>query len=453
VLVLASLAGCGLRSEPRSLPPRPTVTVVAARKMNVPMIVSRQGTTRALEEVTIRARVKGFLGKPLFADGDNVKKDQLLLIIEEQPYQIKLDLARANLDEATAALDQARQSKAREIAEAQVHLDEAQRTLDQVEERRERTLLARNAATIDDVDRRVATLKKSVAQVEADLAKLEQARADYETNILASRAKVNAARADVQDAELNLGYCKMYAPINGKIGQLDVKAGNLVGPDQNTDLVTIRQLDPMGIDLFPPARYLPLITQLMKSGLSMNVLIEGQRAHPHLARAYFIDNSVESTTGTVLMKAAVPNPDESLLPGQYVRVKVTVGAYRDMIIVPEKAVIEGQGGQSVFAIDPKNGNKVAVVRVNPIDTYRGMRVIQSGLEPGQKVIVEGIQLVRPGQEVRVEEAALDPFFRDETETDEDERFRNALISGGSEPGAAPSDGRPRAVEKAAPPPR
>ena len=175
------------------------------------------------------------------------------MVIEEQPYQIQLDLAKAKLEEAQAELVQAQQSKSREVAEAQLHLDEAQRTLDQVEERRERSLLARNAATIDDVDRRVATLKKSSAQVEADLAKLEQTRADYETNILAAKAKVNAAKADVEDAALNLGYCKMDAPIDGKIGQLLVKAGNLVGPDQNTDLVTIRQLNPMGVDLFPPA--------------------------------------------------------------------------------------------------------------------------------------------------------------------------------------------------------
>jgi multidrug efflux pump subunit AcrA (membrane-fusion protein) len=453
-VVVASLAGCGLRPEPRPMRPAPTVTIVAARKTNVPILVNRQGTTRALEEVTLRARVKGFLGKPLFAEGDNVKAEQLLVVIEEKPYQIQLDLAKAKLEEAQAELVQAQQSKAREIAEAQLHLDEAQRTLDQVEERRERSLLARNAATIDDVDRRVATLKKSSAQVEADLAKLEQTRADYETNILAAKAKVNAAAADVQDAETNLGYCKMYAPINGKIGQMLVKTGNLVGPDQNTDLATIRQLDPMGVDLFPPARYLPLLTRLMRSGLSMNLFIEGQRPHSDQAKAYFIDNSVEPTTGTVLMKATVANPDESLLPGQYVKVKINIGEYRDMIIIPEKAVIEGQGGPTVYFVDPKGGDKVGVARVDPIDSYRGMRVIRSGLESGQRVIVEGIQLVRPGQAVKVEEVALDSFFREETDTDVDDRYDNVAIPSEPTSGAVPGDGRPKAaVERAAPPPR
>ena len=122
----------------------------------------------------------------------------------------------------------------------------------------------------------MATLKKSTAQVEADLANLEQARADYETNILAAKGKVDAAKADVRDAEINLGYCRMYAPINGRIGQLLVKPGNLVGPDQNTDLVTIQQLDPMGVDLNPPARYLPEITRLIKKGLFDRPAIEGR---------------------------------------------------------------------------------------------------------------------------------------------------------------------------------
>src|SRR5262249_10152747 len=152
-------------------------------------------------------------------------------------------------------------SKAREIALAQLHLDEAQHALDQVEEKRERTLQARGAATIEDVDRKHALLKKSTAQVEADQASLEQTRTDYETNILAARAKVEAARAAVRDAEINLGYCRMTAPIDGRIGELRVKLGNLVGPDQQSDLVTIQQLNPMGVDANPPARRLQRVTE------------------------------------------------------------------------------------------------------------------------------------------------------------------------------------------------
>jgi hypothetical protein len=151
-------------------------------------------------------------------------------------------------------------------------------------------------------------------------------------------------------------------------------------------------------------------------------------------------------------------------------VRISAGEYRDVIIVPERAVIEGQGGPTVYVVDPKDGNKVKVVRVEPIDVYRGMRVIKAGLQPGQKVIVEGLQLVRPEQEVKVEEAPLDQFFRPETDADLDERFDSEIISTRSEPEKArprpspspggPSrpepaaEGRSRAAEdRAAPPPK
>jgi RND family efflux transporter MFP subunit len=442
-IAVASLAGCGPRADPKAEPKPPTVTVVAVRKSNAPQVVHSQGTPRALNDVTVRARVKGFLQKADFTEGKNVKAGQLLLVIDEEPYQAKLDQARAKLDEALADQRKAEQSKAREVAEAQLHLAEAQRTLDQVEERRERSLLARNAATIDDVDRRVATLRKSSAQVEADLASLEQARADYETNILAAKSKVEAARADVRDAEINLGYCRMYAPIDGRIGQSLVKPGNLVGKDQNTDLVSIQQLDPIGVDLNPPARRLPEITRLLKKGkVLIDLLIEGERQYPEKAEVYFLDNTVDSTAGTVLMKAKVPNPEESLLPGQYVRITGRLEDFDDVIVVPDQAVIEGQGGPSVYVVeegkDGKNVEVVAVKTIDTIDTDQGIRVIRSGLQPGQKVIVDGIQLVRPGQTLEVEEKDLDQVIQEAIRAGETDRYESPAPARRSSDGGNPS---------------
>ncbi len=189
----------------------------------------------------------------------------------------------------------------------------------------------------------------------------------------------------------------MYAHVNGRIGELKVKVGSLVGDGGATELVTIQQLDPMGLDFRPPARYLPLATALLARGLKVELTVEGDRKHPHIGKAIFIDNVVDNTTATFLMCAEVPNPDGSLLPGLYIRAGMMIGEYADAVVVPEQSVIEGQEGSRVFVVDADH--TVRVVRVKPVDVYQGLRVLESGLESGQKVIVEGTQLVRPDQKV------------------------------------------------------
>src|SRR5262249_13270558 len=153
-------------------------------------------------------------------------------------------------------------------------------------------------------------------------------------------------------------------PITGRIGELKVKVGNLVGDGQATELVTIQQLDPMGIDLRPAARYLPNANVLVPRGLPFKIVVEGDRPHPHVGKAIFIDNTVDTTTSTFLVRAEAPNPDRSLLPGQYVKAEVKVGEYAGAVVVPEQAVAEGQEGARVFVADAQN--KVQAVNVKPL---------------------------------------------------------------------------------------
>ena len=166
------------------------------------------GTTQAVESVDIRARVKGFLKERHFKEGSDVKKGQLLLTIDEEPFRVQLELAKANLAEAEAALKRAEQSKAREVAQAQLALDQSLLVLARIEETRARNLVQRQAGSREEFDRAEANRKKSEAQIEADRASLEQAKADYETNILAAQAKVDSARSAVRSAEIDLGYCQ-----------------------------------------------------------------------------------------------------------------------------------------------------------------------------------------------------------------------------------------------------
>ena len=247
----AVFSGCQ-KPAPPAAPPPPLVGVVDSQKMDVPVIATPNGTTAALESVTLRARVRGFLTERLFEEGSTVKKDQLLLVIDEEPYKIALDRP-ARQAEAEAAVRKAEQSKVRETSAAKVALDLAQLNLKQIEERRSRVLLARNAGSQEELDKAEADRKQFEAQVNADRAAHDQAVADYDVGILSAKAQLEAAKAGVRDAELNLGYCRMTSPIDGRIGEARVKVGNLVAPGQEggsfTDLATIQQLDPIAVDI------------------------------------------------------------------------------------------------------------------------------------------------------------------------------------------------------------
>jgi membrane fusion protein (multidrug efflux system) len=410
-VLLLFLAGCQQPAE-QAGPEAPVVGVVSARRMTIPVVVTPNGTTRALEDVTIRARVRGFLTERHFTEGAHVKKDQLLLVIDEEPYKIALRAALARQAEAAAALRKAEESKGREVAAAQVELDKAQLVLARIQERRSRALLSRNAGTAEDLDKTEADRKKWEAQVVADSASSQQASADYEVGIAAARAQVESAKAAVRDAELNLGYCRMYAPLDGRIGEAKVKVGNLVGPETSgggtySVMATIQQLDPMGVDIRLSSRDLERTRDLIDKGLAVRLTrtgLSGEREHPYEGKGYFIDNTVDETTSTFLAKAQLPNPRGTLLPGEYVKVRLVVDRLENAVVVPAPAVQETDSGPVVHIVD--GDGKVAVQRVDAGGTYDGLRVINRGLESGVSVIVEGLQMIQPGVAVKTTPAVI-----------------------------------------------
>jgi membrane fusion protein (multidrug efflux system) len=408
--------GCAPKIGAARTPPPPVVTVVEARRLTVPVMAEPIGTTRALQEVSIRARVRGFLKEIHFQEGAEVKKGQLLFVIDEEPFQAKLADAQAALEQAEAALKKAQDSKAREVAQAQLTVGHSMLALAEVEERREQILYKRNASTVEDVQRKQAMRQKDAAQVDAYKASLEQANADHETAIIAARADVAGAKARVTDARIDLSYCRMSSPIDGRIGLARVKLGNLVGPATGggavdyTELGVIRQLDPMGVDIQVSSRYLDRVTRLIAQGLPVEVFrpgLEGEEARRSSGKATVIDNTIDPSTSTFLVQAEVSNAEKSLLPGEYVKADVKVGEARDAVVVPEQAVIETQAGPAVYTVDGQG--KVAVAPVRATITYEGLRLVESGLEAGQPVIVEGLQLVRAGLTVKAEPAPADSF--------------------------------------------
>ncbi len=244
VVLVFLVSGCGDENA-YVAPPPPEVTVATPERRPVTSYLEYTGTTQAVESVDIRARVKGFLKERHFKEGSDVKKGQLLLTIDEEPFRVQLELAKSNLAEAEAALKGAEQSKAREVAQAQLELDQSLLVLARIEETRARNLVQRQAGSREEFDRAEANRKKSEAQIAADRARVDQTKADYETGILAAQAKVDSARSAVRSAEIDLGYCRMYSPIDGRISRALVHVGNLVGDMQDTVLATIVKTDPI----------------------------------------------------------------------------------------------------------------------------------------------------------------------------------------------------------------
>ncbi|WP_148594835.1 efflux RND transporter periplasmic adaptor subunit [Aquisphaera giovannonii] len=410
-VVLAALGGCRNQGAPPA-PAAPTVGVVPSRRMDVPIESITNGTTRAIEEVVIRARVRGFLTERHFKEGTTVKAGDLLFVIDEEPYKVALKSAQARKDEAEASLTKAEKSKGREVAAAKVQLDKAQLHLAVVEEGRMRALMARQAGSREDFDRAEAERKKYEAQVAADEASYQQAEADYEVGILAAKAQVEASLAAVRDAELNLGYCRMVAPITGRIGEARVKIGNLVGPEATgggafSELATIQQLDPMAVDVRVAGRDLERATGWVKRGLKATLIRPGLGVNQEGGEQgewYFIDNTIDQTTSTFLAKIKFPNAAGSILPGEYVRLRSVVEHSQGAVVVPEQCVIETGAGPVVYVVD--QDGKVESRRVEAGETYEGVRIVSKGLDEGVQVIVEGLQLVRPGIPVKVEPANL-----------------------------------------------
>ena len=198
----------------------------------------------------------------------------------------------------------------------------------------------------------------------------------------------------------------MYAPLEGRIGEAKVKVGNLVGPDPAgggaySELATIQQLDPMGVDIRLSSRDLDRTTELVSKGLAVRLTRpgrSGEQTHPYEGTGYFIDNMIDETTSTFLAKARMPNPHGSLLPGEYVKLRLIVDRLANAIVVPAPAVVETNTGPVVYVVD--GDGKVALKRVEAGQTHEGLRVITAGLEAGVPVIVDALHMIQPGLAVK-----------------------------------------------------
>jgi membrane fusion protein (multidrug efflux system) len=334
----------------------PDVQVVEVVQRDVPIYLESIGVTRGDREVEVRARVEGILQSVNFAEGRFVKKGDLLYTIDPRQYDAALQQAKGKL--ALAQADLARYEQ------------DVERYTPLVEQKA--------------VPRQ--TLETAVAQVNA------------------GRANVQAMQAGVVTADLDLSYTRIYSPTDGIIGKTEVNEGNLVGRGQTTLLTEISKIDPIRLRVSISEReYLQIARLRAAMGVTENspgmvqmILVDGT-VHPHMGRVVFADRLVDASTGTLMVDVAFPNPERLVRPGQYGRARVAIRHQPGALLVPQKAVAAVQSVDTVAVVKPDNTVETRQVKTG---TRMGtLWVIESGLTPGDRVIVEGLQKVRPGMKV------------------------------------------------------
>jgi membrane fusion protein (multidrug efflux system) len=406
-IVIAALiagAGCNTKSEHGAAvhAPAPTVVVATVTQKTVPIYSEYVGQTRADNTVELRARVEGVLQKVYFREGAAVKKGQLLFTIDKRPFEAALQSAKALAAKAVADLAQAQQRT--DVLQAQAQLAEAQAVLARADQDVNRLvpLAKEKAVTEQDLDAAIAAQKSSKATVDARQANVTNLEAAVKYTIERARAEVSASQARVIQAQLDLSYCDIYSPLSGVIGFLQVDEGNLVGRGDATLLATVSASDPLLVDFsLSEIEYLKLTdpeTAGHRAGsLRFDLLLSDESVHPHQGTFRVLDRTVDPTTGTVKVEAAFPNPGSYLRPGQFARLRVAVAERENAILVPQRAIQELQGAKTVLVVDDQN--KVAVRTIRLGDKAEKDVIVLDGLNPGERVIVEGMQKVRPGSQV------------------------------------------------------
>jgi membrane fusion protein, multidrug efflux system len=409
-VLLMSSAGCSAEkahSAPQVTPP--SVVVASVTQKTVPIYSEYVGQTRADNTVELRARVEGILQKVYFREGAPVKKGQLLFTIDKRPFQAALQSAKALTAKAVSDLAQAQQRT--DVLQAQAELADAQAALTRADQdvARLAPLAKEKAVTEQDLDAAIATQKSARATVDARHANLTNLEAAVKYTIERAKAEVSAANARVVQAELDLSYCDIYSPLNGMIGFLQVDEGNLVGRGEATLLATVSASDPLLVNFsVSEIEYLKLTdpkTAGQRAGeLRFDLLLSDESTHPHQGTFRVLDRIVDPTTGTMKVEASFPNPGSYLRPGQFARVRVAVAEKENAILVPQRAVQELQGAKTVMVVDQENKALVRTIKLG--DKVDKDVVVLEGLNPGERVIVEGMQKVRPGSQVNPQVASV-----------------------------------------------
>ena len=390
------LAGCSSEAQPKAAqPPAPTVEVVNAAPSDADIYTEYPAQTYARNMVEVRGRVEGYIEKWLFRPGQEVQAGQPLYILDLRPFQAQVQQAQGNLKQSEADLDFARRQVSLRQAEANLAAAEANLIKAQQDYDRLKPLVESDAAAKQDLDAATAALSAAQASVRANQANVEQTRLSTETQIQSTEGKAHAQSGALETAELNLRYGTITAPIAGLIGDTLVPVGGLVTPNSTQPLTTIVPLDPIWVRFqLSEAQFLAMKGGPSRQAPPLELILADNSRFPHSGKIANTLNQVDPRTGTLEVQAEFPNPQHRLLPGQFARVRYVAEHRSGVILIPQRAVQQNQNLRIVYTLDPSNK-----VEARPIKT--GPRVgeswlIENGVNPGDRVIVEGLLTVRPG---------------------------------------------------------
>ncbi len=354
------LFACSEEKKAPPPPPPPEVSVFETKAEEVPLFLEFVGQTYGTSDITIRARVEGFLEGLHFKEGSQVKKGDLLYTLESQPFEEKVSARMSN------------------VAEVKTRLAKAKGDLDRI-----KPLAEINAVSKSDLDAAQATYDASLSSLEA-------------------------AKAQLRASEIELGYTKISSPIHGIIGKTQAKVGDFVGKDPSTVILnTVSQVDTILVTFFiTETQYLNFTRYRAKMDSKQQddgeakfelILIDGS-LYEHKGKLDFIDREIDTTTGAMLVQASFPNPEKLLRPGQFTRVRIKMRVVKDAILIPQRSVMEIQGLHNVFVVDSNNKIVTREIEVGP--KLGSFWMIKQGLKPGERVVYEGLQKVRDGVTVR-----------------------------------------------------
>jgi len=357
ILLLSLFAAACSTGNGKPMPRSVPVIVESADQKNIPLQLKTIGNVESFNAVTVKVLVGGEISGVYFKEGQDVKKGDLLFKIDPRPYEAALKQAEASL-----LRDQAQAKNAEEQA------------------KRYAILVEKDYVSRDQYDQLRANADALAAAVEAD-------------------------KANVENSRLQLSYCTIMSPINGRAGSVLVNVGNVIKAN-DISLTTINQIMPTYVTFSMPEQNLAEIKKHMMSGdLRVDAIIPGDENHPAQGALTFIDNAVDRTTGTIKLKGTFANQDRRLWPGQFVDVILTLITEPNQIVVPSQAVQTGQQGQYLYVIKSDMTAELRIITSGR--TYRNWTIVEKGIAPGEKVVTDGQLRLVPGTKVEIKNAKLE----------------------------------------------
>jgi multidrug efflux system membrane fusion protein len=358
------------------------VEIATATQSDVPIQIKSIGNVESISAVAVRSQVEGTLQAVHFTPGQEVKQGDLLFTIDPRPLQAMVAQANANLAKAVAAVDQGRQVLAK---------DQATATNARTIMRRDVTLVENGVISREEYDNAVAASQAADATVRAD-----------QSAINSLNAAAKAEQANVRNAQVQLSYSNIRAPIAGKTGNLVVTTGNLIRANDTTPMVTITQSSPMYVTFtIPESDFLRIREYAGHANFRTEVSIPGSSQPAQQGKLSLIDNTVDTSTGTIRLKATFENSDRLLYPGLFTNVVLTLGTQPQAVVVPSQAVQIGQDNSFVYTVKPDMTVEVRKVKTGP--SFNEMVVIDEGLNPGDKIVTDGQLRLVPGATVQAKD--------------------------------------------------